>query len=146
MATNSEKILEWYRQHEGLSERSGGASNPLLMSWIHQYDKSVQDDADIAWCGIARDQAAIATGTDRPVDKRTSARSWLRVGKIIALQDAQPGDTVVLWRDSPTSWKGHVGIYVRRERTNIIVLGGNQRNRVGEDAYPMLRLLGIRRV
>jgi hypothetical protein len=50
----------------------------------------------------------------------------------------------VLWRDEPSSWKGHVGFWLREDATHVHLLGGNQLDEVREHTYPRLCVLGYR--
>lgn len=75
------------------------------------------------------------------------ARSFLQWG--IPTNDPQYGDIVVLKRGT-AGWQGHVGFYIDTIIVDgvkkIIVLGGNQNNRVGFDEYNADRLLGYRKI
>jgi uncharacterized protein (TIGR02594 family) len=81
---------------------------------------------------------------EKPHSGKLNARSWLTVGG--ETSEPEVGDIVVLWRESPTSWKGHVGFYVRETEHLIFVLGGNQHNQVGINGYGKHRLLGYRKL
>jgi uncharacterized protein (TIGR02594 family) len=54
------------------------------------------------------------------------------------------GAIAVLWRDDPASWKGHVGFLVTTTATELVLLGGNQDERVCLKGYPRDRLLALR--
>jgi uncharacterized protein (TIGR02594 family) len=69
------------------------------------------------------------------------ARSWLAWGRE---SSERVGAVAVLWRDDPTSWKGHVGFVVAGTADAITLLGGNQDDRVCEKAYPRSQLLALR--
>ena len=79
---------------------------------------------------------------DAPYTGKLNARSWLDIG--METNNPQPGDVVVLWRESKNSWKGHVGFYINRVDDEIFILGGNQDNQVKISGYPSSRLLGYR--
>jgi len=88
-----------------------------------------------------------------PRSKNLMARSWLTVGKGITLDEAEPGDIIILKRgsgDQPgpeiTDAPGHVGFYAGRFDSFIEVLGGNQSDTVKVSRYPVKRLLGVRRL
>ncbi len=78
--------------------------------------------------------------------KKANARSWLHVG--VSVVDPEPGDVVIFWRESPNSYKGHVGIFMgySQDKTRIYTLGGNQGNMVSQSAYSASQLLGFRRL
>lgn len=53
---------------------------------------------------------------------------------------------VVLSRGDPNGWQGHVGFYAGKAANgNILVLGGNQGNKVSVQEYPTARVLGYRK-
>jgi uncharacterized protein (TIGR02594 family) len=70
------------------------------------------------------------------------ARSWLDWGD--ALDTPRSGCITVLWRESPDGWKGHVGFYLRHDAQQVWLLGGNQREAVCANAYPIECLLAYR--
>lgn len=74
--------------------------------------------------------------------KELDARSYLDVGFSTALP--QRGDIAVLWRESPNSWKGHVGFVMNQTESSVFLLGGNQDNSVSIKEYPKSRVLSYR--
>ena len=68
--------------------------------------------------------------------------------KGVKVNQPNPGDLVIFWRDSPNSWKGHVGIFLGfdEETKTVITLGGNQDDRVKIKKYPINQVLGYRSV
>jgi len=89
-----------------------------------------------------------------PRSKSLLARSWLTIGEVIELEDAEAGFDVVIFKrgggnqpgphvvDAP----GHVGFFAGIEGRNILLLGGNQGDSVSIGSYPKSRLLGVRRL
>lgn len=137
----------------GIAERPGNATHPMI-AWAFELSGLPPNTSDeMAWCGAFQMLTAYLAADDTP-NQPARARSWLTVGKPIALADARPGDTVILMRgmnaqpgpevlDAP----GHVGRFAGRIVTSkeIILLGGNQSNAVGFARFSEARLLGIRR-
>lgn len=117
-----------------------GADYLSLTGWRHL-------PAQASWCSAAmrvwHARAGIHLHTVTP-----AARSWLHVGEGVTLEDARPGDVAVLWRGKPGGWQGHVAFLAKVPEAgeDLLLLGGNQRGSVCERAYPIGRLLGIRRV
>ena len=71
------------------------------------------------------------------------ARSFLQWG--MDTRHPQQGDIVVLWRGSPSSWKGHVGFFKGVDAAgNVLILGGNQSDRVSIEAFSPSRVLSYR--
>ena len=70
------------------------------------------------------------------------ARSWLEWGD--ALREPVFGCIVVLSREDPAGWKGHVGFFLRADEQHVHLLGGNQLAQVREHFYPKALVLGYR--
>ena len=116
--------------------------------WLQRIFKLGGHDFPISsnWCAIFIDFLAIQAKLQRP-EKPAAARNWLKVGRKVDVP--RIGDLVIFWRDSPSSWKGHVGIFVGFDiEFNLFVLGGNQGpdRSVGIQKYPRDRVLGYRRL
>lgn len=145
----SQRLYERAREFIGQSEVTGPKSNPKILEWVHRRDRLswVKDDSKIAWCGLFVGAMVQDCGlTDIP-DTPEMARDWLNVGEHVESKDAEPGDIVVLWRGSPSSWKGHVAFYEDSNALNgVKLLGGNQRNTVSVVTYARNQVLGIRRL
>lgn len=125
----------------GLREVAGPASNPEIMRYWSACDYDPPDGDETAWCSAAANfwmQKAGVPGTRQP-----NARSWERWGSGIKVP--KPGCVVVFWRGSPTSWQGHVALYVGPGKPGYIkVLGGNQSNGVSVAEYPETQVVGYR--
>ena len=125
----------------GIKEIAGKEDNPEVLKYFEAVGfGSLKDET--AWCSAFMNWVAIKAGADHSGE--LTARSWLKVGRPVKVPKI--GDITVLWRVSPDSWKGHVGLYIREHRGWIYLLGGNQSNQVKISAYPRHRLLGYRRV
>lgn len=74
------------------------------------------------------------------------ARSYLKWGVQIKLNEIQIGDIVVLKRGKEP-WQGHVAFYAgSHNKSVILLLGGNQNNSVCEKFYLLEDVLGVRRI
>lgn len=127
----------------GLTEVAGQGSNPEILAMAAAVGAAYPSD-DVSWCGLACAYWATRAGLPRP-DGFLAARSWLNWGSPIYEGLERPGDVCILWRDQPGSWKGHVGLFVRRTGNLVYLLGGNQGNTVEIAAFKAERVLGIRR-
>jgi uncharacterized protein (TIGR02594 family) len=123
----------------GVAQFPAGQSNPRITQY-HEVTNLRGYDDKASWCSSFVNwclaQAGIA-GTGSAL-----ARSWLEWGQ--ALEKPVPGCLVVLYRDDPSSWKGHVGFYLRSDAQHIYLLGGNQLEEVREHFYPLASVLGYR--
>jgi uncharacterized protein (TIGR02594 family) len=123
----------------GVAEVPGPGSNPRVLEYLHTVGLGRDDET--AWCSAftnwCHEQAGI-TGTGKG-----NARSWLSWGG----KPDSPclGDVVVLWRGSRDGWQGHVGFWVGGSGGAVLILGGNQGDRVSIAAYSPERVLGYRR-
>lgn len=123
----------------GVSQHPQGSNNPRITEYhAHTNIRGFDDKASwcssfVNWCFA---QVGIA-GTGSAV-----ARSWLEWG--VPLETPRLGCIVVLSRDEPESWKGHVGFFLRVDLASVVLLGGNQINQVRELNYPLTSVLGYR--
>lgn len=140
----------------GMREMEGALSNPQITAML-QLDNRWPADDGVAWCSAFCNYVAWLLRLPRSKDLR--ARSWLQVGRPIAVRDLIVGwDVVVLKRgasdfgpetiDAP----GHVGFYAGLTHyppeplQGIFLLGGNQADSVNITAFPADRILGLRRL
>lgn len=123
----------------GVAQFPAGQSNPRITQYHEGTDIRGYDDK-ASWCSSfvnwCLGQVGIG-GTGSAL-----ARSWLEWGEPLALP--VPGCIVVLSRDDPNSWKGHVGFYLRSDEKFIYLLGGNQLEQVREHFYPVESVLAYR--
>jgi uncharacterized protein (TIGR02594 family) len=134
-----QKALSQY----GVREVDGKTDNPQIVSYfeILGYEGNKLHD-ETAWCSafvnwVSKTENYIYSG-------KLNARSWLTIGESTAVP--VQGDIVILWRESPSSWKGHVGFFVKQTKRYVYILGGNQNNRVSIKAYPKNRVLDYRKL
>ena len=142
MIDDSNREAPWMavaRAELGVCNAPPGASNPRITAY-HAGTNIPGYDDKANWCSSFVDwtlrQVGIA-GTGSAL-----ARSWLSWG--VPLAAPVEGCVVVLWRDDPGSWKGHVGYFVRIDGDRVVLLGGNQLEQVCENAYPLDSVLAWR--
>jgi len=134
----------------GLKEVGGNVDNPQIMAML-KLDMDWPSEDEVPWCSAFANYICWLARLPRSKDLR--ARSWLNVGVGIQLDQAEPGDIVIIKRgsgDQPgpenTTAQGHVGFYAGISGDLIEILGGNQSDRVKISRYPRSRLLGVRRL
>lgn len=127
------KALEFY----GTKEIVGKQHNPIILKFFQEIGKSWVKDDETSWCSAFVNYCAKVCGFE--YSGELTARSWLKIGKEVKIP--QVGDIVILWRDSPNSWKGHVGFYIGDAGSNIYVYGGNQSNQAKISLYPKSQIL-----
>ena len=136
-------LLHEMLKHYGLTEVLGPKSDPTILAMLKEmgYDDSA-DDSNIAWCSAALNYFCKKLGYER--SGSLAARSWLKM-PVVVLQP-ELGDIVVFWRESPSSWMGHVAVYINHDMKYVYCLGGNQANSLIISAYSRDRVLGYRRL
>lgn len=129
----------------GIEEIPGAASNPTIMGWAMDMNISYAGD-HIAWCGLLVAAMLKKAVPDISLpDNILAAREYLKVGQEIDTASVLIGDLVIFWRVSKSDWRGHVGFYMGMVGNSVLVLGGNQSNKVSIARQDRSRLLGIRR-
>lgn len=135
----------------GLREVSGTASNPAILAML-QLDEVWPEDDSVSWCSSFVNY--IAWLMRLPRSKSLRARSWLTVGVPVSLASAAVGfDVVILNRENGPvdpaiiDAPGHVGFYAGRDDGgHVIVLGGNQSDKVCLASFQQSAVLGVRRL
>ncbi len=133
-------------------ERPGAADEPFIQ-WCHASCGLSPDTPDaVPWCSSFLNRLAWLLRLPR--SKSAAARSWLRVGTPIALEDAVQGDVVILRRgpapqpgpEVTSGAAGHVTLWSSREGEILYGLGGNQGDGVSIGRYFVADVLGVRRL
>ena len=123
----------------GVAAFSEGSSNPRITEY-HRGTNIEDYDDKAAWCSsfvnwVFKNANIRSTGS-------ALARSWLDWG--VPLSSPRHGCVVVLQRESPDGWQGHVGFFIRNEADRVVLLGGNQLDEVREHNYLISTVLGYR--
>ena len=139
-----EQLLKIAFSELGTEEFVGDQHNPEVLKYAKDTKISGVTTDEIAWCSTFVNWVAWKAGLQ--MSGKANARSWLTVGTKVAVPE--PGDVVVYWRDSPQSWKGHVGFFLgfSIDKKRIYTLGGNQGNRVSVSAYRVDNVLSYQRL
>lgn len=144
------------QRYVGIRELAGDADHPLIRWWLSLCGFPTDVHDETAWCSAFVN--GIAWEMRLPRSKSAAARSWLTVGRPIAIEDAKAdSDVVVLKRGTGEQpgpeviqAQGHVGFFAGREQVggygHVLVLAGNQGNAVSVESFPVTRILGIRRL
>lgn len=125
----------------GTKEIPGQRHNSTIVGFLQSVAGWIVDD-ETPWCSAFMNWVANRAGFE--YTGRLDARSWLKAGEEV--KEPKKGDVVIFWRESPESWKGHVGVFVRMDENYVWVLGGNQSNEVNIKPYRRDRVLGFRRL
>lgn len=139
-----ENLLKIAAKELGITEISGAEDSDRIMQYSEDIGLDWVEADEVPWCSIFMNWIAMETGFERT--DSGLARSWLNVG--FPVENPQPGDVVIYWRESMESQKGHVGLFLgySKDQSKIYTLGGNQGDSVSVSAYPTERVLGFRRL
>lgn len=139
MANDQLPELPWIktaRSYLGVSEIPGSRHSTVIQGWLSKLGAWWRDD-ETPWCGVF---VATCLGSGYMLPKNwMRALEWLNVGRPLSVPCY--GCLVVFAR----SGGGHVGFVVGQDRHgNLMVLGGNQGNRVSIAAFPRSRVVAYR--
>lgn len=139
-----EKALPWIVAAEKAKGLHEHLNRDELARWLRSDGETVGDPTKLPWCG---DFVATAIGLALPQeplpDNPYGARNWATWGEDGA---NLYGAVIVFWRGQRAGWQGHVGFAVGldRERGRVLVLGGNQGDRVSTAWLGLDRVLAWR--
>lgn len=124
---------QWIGKHEDTDRKA-------LAAFIAKAGIKI-DPASESWCAAFTNAVLYANGIKGT--GAVNARSFLEWGK--GTTTPKPGDIVVLWRGNPQGWQGHVGFFKGFDANgNVLILGGNQGDKVSIEAFAASRVLGFR--
>jgi uncharacterized protein (TIGR02594 family) len=137
------KQMNWLtlaKSYIGLSEVPGKEHNPKIVGWWKAIKATFIDD-ETPWC------AAFVGGVLEECGIRSTrsamARSYTKWG--LPLAGPVVGAVVIFWRGSILGPSGHVGFVVGKDRRgNLMVLGGNQGDKVSILPFNPTRILDFR--
>lgn len=128
-----------------VTETPGPGSTPRIALYYRTLDGSSaqHEDDEISWCSYFANFCFAEIG--QLGSGKSNARSWITWGRPVS-GPPQRGDVVVLWRESISSWKGHVGFFVGYDGDNWLLIGGNQADAVSIKSFDPARVLAVRRL
>lgn len=135
-----------------VKEIPGSGDNPFILWCLSLCHLSGSLHDEISWCSAFVNEIAFRLGLPR--SESAAARSWLKVGTPVSLEDAEPGNDVVILKRGTGNQPGpevinapgHVGFFGGIAGQYVIVLGGNQHDSVNVSKFPVANILGVRRL
>lgn len=125
------------RRYIGVAEIPGKAENPVIGGWLRKL-RAAWDSESVPWCGTFVATCLQEVGLPIP-QHWYRARAYLDYGTSVLAPTL--GCIVVFAR----AGGGHVGFAVgRNEHGALLILGGNQGDRVSIAAFDPARVLGYR--
>ena len=132
-------IYETAKADEGVWEWAEG-HNPQVLAYYREAGVPQAND-EVPWCAAFVGAVLARCGVQGTGS--LLARSYESWGRSVPIDEAQPGDVVVLSRGEP--WQGHVAFFDSGKGDVLRLLGGNQGNQVNIRAYPKSRVVAVRR-
>lgn len=123
----------------GVKEIPGAKSNPIIGRMLQAVGFRRGSD-ETPWCAAYVNWVLESSGY--PGTGSARARSFEDWGK---QGGAWPGHVAVLWRKRRNGRSGHVAFVLRVSGDRVLLLGGNQGNRVSAKWYPLSRVVCFRR-
>ena len=119
--------MDTAQQMMGLHE---SLHNRALADFLASDGGTAGDPAVVPWCADFVQTCIALSMPDEPLPTNPYASiAWARFGI-----PTEPcfGAILCFWRESPGSWKGHVGFCVDVSDTQFLVRGGNQSDQISE--------------
>lgn len=123
----------------GQREIQGTGNNARITAFMKELGHGSLAQDSVPWC--AAFVGACLERSDIASTRSLMARSYLKWGETIS--DARVGSIAVLTRGSDPA-AGHVGFWVGEADGRVLLLGGNQGDRVSVAPFARSRLLGFR--
>ena len=126
----------------GTAEWAKGSNPEVVKYYAEAGHKEVKDDS-VPWCAAFVGSVLARAGVKG--SGSLMARSYTKWGtEVVGLADAMEGDVVILSRGTNPVY-GHVAFFKRHADGKVYLLGGNQGDVVKVSAYPVSRIVAIRR-
>jgi len=145
------ELIESIQNDLGQSEVAGKKSNPFILGIIKWIIPTATDDSEVAWCAIYLAYKLYKLGVFELQDimnhgKKLASSRYL--GSLLKKSEEFPqvGDIILLWRESPSSYKGHITVLSRDFNDSELFfygIGGNQKNRIGENTFVKDRIINV---
>jgi uncharacterized protein (TIGR02594 family) len=132
----------WYKEALAMIGKHEKKHNRELSLWLKSDGSTVGDPAEVPWCADFVQTALLRVypEMDMPDNPFLSA-NWDRWGTAVP---PQRGSILRFWRESPTSWKGHLAFYAGESKNNYYALGANQNDQVSIVPISKRRLVSSR--
>ena len=128
------------RRELGVAEAPGAADNDRVLAYYSDAGHPEIAHDSVAWCAAFACAMLERGGTRSPRTLR--AREFLEWGDPV--ETPRRGCIVVLWRGQPDGAEGHVGFYAGSKGEGVLILGGNQGDKVSIAAFRQNQVLGYR--
>lgn len=138
------KHLQVAYSYLNLREYPGKRHNSTILQWWKDLGLPFRDD-ETPWCAGYVGGVLEEVGIKSTRSAAARSYNWTAWGKVH--REPAVGDVVTFWRGSRRGPYGHVGFVVGKDRKgNLMVLGGNQGNRVSIRPFSRARILSFHQV
>jgi uncharacterized protein (TIGR02594 family) len=129
--------IAWKQQ--GQAEIPGAAANPEIIKYFADAGHPEVHSDEVSWCAAFACACLERAGIRSP--RTLLARDFLHFGTPI---DQPRMGAIAVFSRPPDPHHGHVGFVAGETENAIVLLGGNQANKVGVIHMPKARLIGLR--
>ena len=138
--------IDFQEKFLGVKEIKGAESNPFILRIIKWILPEAKDDSGVAWCAIwvvyVLFKLNVFTINDIIKHGKKLVSSRYVASLLEATNIPEKGDIVLLWRESPESWKGHIAFFQTTFEEFVYLRGGNQNDSVSDARFLKSRVLG----
>ncbi len=132
--------MHYAEEELGQSERPGKDHNPRILEYGKPLGLTWFKADEIAWCGIFVGWCLERAGIHST--RSAMARSYEKYGT--RLKEPVPGCIAVLNRPGGLGWQGHVGFFLELKSDRVLLLGGNQGDKVSKAWFNASRVITYR--
>lgn len=129
--------IDYAAEELGQAERPGKPFNPRIVEYAQKLGLKWYNSDEVAWCAIFIGWCLERAGL--PSTRSAAARSYEKYGTKLA--EPVPGCIAVLNRPGGAHWMGHVGFFLKKEGNRILLLGGNQSDKVSKAWFDASRVV-----
>jgi hypothetical protein len=114
----------WYDEMLSMLGKHESRDYNEVSAWLKSDGGTVGDPRKNPYCGDAVQTSLRLHLPNEPMPANPYlASSWATWGRPV---EPQRGSIMSFWRESPASWKGHVGFYAGESQHDYYILGANQ--------------------
>jgi len=134
-----EAWVQWAKGELGTEEIKGKEHNQRILTYGKSVTSIAYKEDETPWCSVFVNWVFDQVGIEPT--RSALARSWLQWG--IDCGSYKYGAVCIMQRGNK-SWQGHVGFAVDHKNDKVLILGGNQSDKVSLQWYSLKDVLGFR--
>lgn len=134
--------FEFALKEYGEKEILGDSNNSRILQFSKEIGAGWVSNDETPWCAIFIQWCLKQAG--RKYSYMANAAFFLEYS--LPTETPQLGDIIVLNKENDKKKVGHVGFFIKNDRTGIYVLGGNQNNSVNITKFEYSRFMSYRKI